>query len=114
MKFLITFCILFSALTINAQSIAGVWNTGQDNTKIEITENNGVYSGKVISSDNDQVKIGKQFVKDVKSVGGKWKGKIYSPKKDNWYNATIEAKGEQLLVTVKSGMMSKTIAWQKA
>jgi len=113
MKFLITFCILFSALTINAQSIAGTWNTGQDNTKIEITENNGVYSGKVISSDNDQVKIGKQFVKDVKSVGGEWKGKIYSPKKDNWYNATLKTKGEQLSVTVKSGLMSRTIEWQK-
>lgn len=114
MKFLIAFCILFSALTMNAQSIAGTWNTGQDNTKIQITESNSVYSGKVVSSDNDQVKIGKLFLKEVKSVGGEWKGKIYSPKKDTWYNATIVPKGEQLLVTVKSGMASRTITWKKA
>ena len=114
MKVVFTSCILFLALAMNAQeSLTGIWNTGKDNTKIEITENNGVYSGKVISSDNGQVKIGKLFIKDVKSVGGEWKGKMYSPKKDNWYNAVLEEKGKQLLVTVKSGMMSRTIAWRK-
>ena len=113
MKIGITFCMLCFALTMHAQSIAGVWNTGQENTKIEITENNGVYSGKIISSDNAQVKIGKQFIKDVNFAGGEWKGKMYSPKKDKWYNAVLEAKGGQLLVTIKSGWMSKTVTWKK-
>jgi uncharacterized protein (DUF2147 family) len=98
---------------MNAQSIAGIWNTGQDNTKIEITEKSGVYSGNVVSSDNAEVKIGKLFLKEVKSSGGKWKGKLYSPKKDTWYNAVLEEKGNLLLVTVKAGITNKTIEWKK-
>ena len=115
MKIILTFCILFSALTMNAQeSIAGIWNMGKDNTKIEITEDNGVYGGKIVSSDNTNAKIGNQLLKDIKSVGGEWKGKMYSPKKNKWYNVVLEEKGKQLLVTVKAGMMSKTLEWKKA
>lgn len=114
MRVLIAICILFSAVTMNAQqSIAGVWNTGNENTKIEITETNGVYNGKIISSDNANAKVGKLLLKDIKSVGGEWKGKLYSPQKDKWYNAVLEEKGEQLLVTVKAGLMSKTIEWKQ-
>jgi len=113
MKIGITFCMLCFALTMHAQSIAGVWNTGQENTKIEITEKSGVYSGKLVASDNAKAKIGALLIKDVKSVGGEWEGKMYSPKKGKWYNATLEEKGGQLLVTVKSGWMSKTVEWKK-
>ena len=56
-KVTLVFCILFSAITMNAQqSIAGIWNIGNDNTKIEITEANGVYEAKIISSDNAKPK----------------------------------------------------------
>lgn len=114
MKILITFCILFSALTMNAQeSLAGTWNMGQDDTKIEITKSNGTYEGRIASSDNDNAKIGNLILKDVKSVNGKWKGKLYSPKKQQWFDATLKVEGKKLLVTVKSGVMSKTVEWTK-
>ena len=114
MKIIFTFCILFFAIIMNAQqSLAGVWNMGKDNTKIEITEESGVYGGKIVSSDNSKAKIGNQLLKDVKLFGEEWKGKMYSPKKNKWYNAVLEEKGNQLLVTVKAGMMSKTLKWEK-
>ena len=110
----IIFCVLFSLSTMNAQnSITGVWNTGQDNTKIEITENNDVFIGKVLSSDNAKAKIGNQILKDVKFSNGKGKGKLFAPKKGKWYDATIKEKGEQLEITIKVGFMSKTLEWQK-
>lgn len=114
MKIVATFCILFFALSMNAQqSLAGIWNTGKDNTKIEISSTDDVYNGTVVSSDNDKVKIGNQFLKDVKWVDGKWKGKLYSPKKDKWYTAVLEETGDQLLVKVKAGMTSRTLEWKK-
>lgn len=113
MKILFAVCILFSTLTTNAQSIAGIWNMGQDNTKIEITEGNGVYEGRVASSDNANAKIGSLILKDVKSVDGKWKGKLYAPKKKEWFDTTLKVAGKKLLVTVKSGLMSKTVEWTK-
>lgn len=99
---------------MNAQSsISGIWNTGQDNTKIEIESENGIYDGKIISSDNSNAKKGTLILKDVKSVSGKWKGKMYSPKKKEWFDAVLKVEGSQLLVTVKSGWVSKTVKWTK-
>ena len=114
MKILITFCMLFSAVAMDAQdSITGTWNMGQENTVVEITEANGMYGGNIVSSDNSKAKIGNQILKDIKPNGGKWKGKMYSPKKDKWFDAVLEPNGDQLLVTVKAGVMSKTLEWKK-
>jgi len=105
--------LLFATLSINAQSIAGIWNTGEDNTKIEITEDNGVFSGKILSSDNAKANIGNQILKDVNFINGEWKGKLYAAKKGDWYDATLEEKDSQLDITIKVGFMSKTIIWKK-
>lgn len=114
MKLLLTFCILLTALTMNAQeSLGGIWNMGQDNTKIEITQNNGIYEGKVFYSDNPNAKKGSLILKEVKLTGGKWAGKLYSPKNKQWFDAVLVVKGKQLLVTVNSGWMSKTVKWAK-
>lgn len=114
MKIVFTFCLLCSAIAMQAQAaLAGTWNMGRDNTKIEITADNGVYGGKIVSSDNAKAKIGNQILKDIKSVGGVWKGKMYSPKKDKWFNAVLKAEGELLYVTVKAGLMSRTLEWKK-
>lgn len=114
MKIVFTFYILFFVLTMHSKaSIIGIWNMGQDNTKIEITEDNGSYVGKIVSSDNANAKIGNIILKDVKSVGGKWKGKMYSPKRNEWYDAVITLEGKQLLLTVGSGFKSKTLKWIK-
>ncbi|MCR9288530.1 MAG: DUF2147 domain-containing protein [Bacteroidetes bacterium] len=114
MKIVFTFCILLSSITMNAQqSITGIWNIGNDNTKIEITEDNGVYGAKIVSSDNAKAKIGSEFLKDVKSVGGEWEGKLYNAKKNKWYDVVLKEKGDQLMATVDAGMMSKTLEWTK-
>ena len=76
--------VLFTTISMNAQSIAGVWNTGEDNTKIEIAEDNGVANGKILSSDNAKAKVGNQILKDVKFSDGEWKGKLYAAKKGEW------------------------------
>lgn len=96
------------------QSIVGIWNTGKDNTMVEIKSENGLYSGKIVSSDNVNAKKGTLLLKDVKSVNGKWRGKMYAPKKQEWFDTVIELKGDKLLLTVKSGMMSKTVEWTKS
>ncbi|SEI79218.1 hypothetical protein SAMN05192553_101304 [Cyclobacterium xiamenense] len=113
MELLLIFHIVFSPEVMNAQaSLDGIWNMGQDNTTIEITEDN-VYEGRIASSDNTNAKIGNIIPKDVKSVGGKWKGKMYSPKRNEWYDAVIALEEKQLLLTVGSGFKSKTLKWTK-
>jgi uncharacterized protein (DUF2147 family) len=116
MKTLFIFLGLFlTSVSMKAQqSINGIWNTGQDNTKIEVKSENGIYNGKIISSDNSNVKKGTLILKEVKSESGKWKGKLYSLKKKEWFDAVLELKGSKLMVTVKSGWASKTVEWTKS
>ena len=112
-KLVITFCFLLTVVYTNAQStIAGVWDIGKENTKIEIKEEGGVYKGTIISSDNAKAK-GKVLLKDVKASGNEWKGKFFAPQKKKWMNAVITEKANKLFVKVKAGMMSKTLEWTK-
>lgn len=106
--------MLCLGLTMNAQTaMSGVWNIGKENTKIKIVEDNGVLSATVVSSDSPKLKAGTLFLKEVKSVGGEWKGKLYNAKKKKWYAAVLKEKGSKLEVEVDAGMMSKTLEWAK-
>ena len=108
------FCTLLLAVTMHAQqSMAGIWNMGEDNTKIEITEDGDTFVGKIHSSDNANAKIGNLILKDVKFSDGKGKGKMYAAKKGKWYDAVLKDEGEYLTVKIKVGMMSKTLKWTK-
>ncbi|MEO0898090.1 MAG: hypothetical protein AAFY71_16895 [Bacteroidota bacterium] len=115
MKYLFICCLLLSTLGSYAQqSIANVWNTGENNTKVEISEVDGVYEGKIISSDNKEVNVGKTLLKEIKSVDGEWKGKLYAPKRKEWLDATLKEENQQLIIQVSKGWVSKTIKWSKA
>ena len=111
--FLMT-CFFLSTLMVNAQSsIAGVWNTGNDNTKVEIAEVDGVYEGKIFSSDNADAPIGKRLLKDIQLVDGEWKGKLFAAKRGEWMDAVLQEVDNQLAITVKAGWMSKTVEWSR-
>lgn len=106
--------VFFSTLSIQAQqSIAGLWNTGKDNTTIEIVEVNDVYQGTVVSSDNTKAPIGKVLLKDIQLIDGKWQGKLFAAKKGEWMDATLKEVENELAITVKAGMFRKTIEWSR-
>lgn len=110
----VVFFIIYSAVVTNAQtSISGIWNTGTDNTKVELKEVLGLYEGVTVSSDNDQVQNGIKIVKDVEAEEGVWKGLIYVARKQEWAKARFVRKGDKLDVTVYFGWMSKTVSWIK-
>ena len=114
MRIVVMCFLLISSLSMSAQqSIAGIWNTGKENTKIEITEVDGLYQGKIISSDNEQAKIGKLLLKDIKSVRKGYKGKLFAAKKGEWMDAELKEKDNKLSITVSAGFMSKTVEWFK-
>lgn len=104
---------LFS-ITNYAQSqsdVAGDWVVGKQNTVIKIEQHNNVYSGKIISSDNPKAKIGNLMVKELKQKNGEWKGKVYSAKRKEWYDAEFIPKENMLDVKIKVGFFSKTMEW---
>ena len=106
---------LFNAASY-AQSqsdIAGEYVVGEQNTIVKIEPQEDFFSGKITSSDNPKAKIGNLMVKDLKEKKGKWKGKIYSPKRKEWYDAEFIPKENTLDVKIKVGFFSKTIEWER-
>ncbi|MEL7223034.1 MAG: hypothetical protein AAGJ93_17050 [Bacteroidota bacterium] len=109
-----TFILLFAlcgVLAIQAQTaIVGVWNTGQENTKVEIKEAGSQMEGTILSSNNEKV-VGTLIIKNVQPVGEAYKGQLYAIKKDRWVDAVFKPEGEKLTITVSSGWRSKTVEW---
>ena len=110
----VLFMLLFGAISLNAQSIEGFWNTGKENTIINIKKVNSNYEGTIYDSDNSNAQIGKVLVKDIVKNGDTYKGKLFVIDKGEWYNAEFEPKNEKLVITVSSGFGKKEIEWKKA
>lgn len=109
--------LLISVISITSYGqtdIAQEWVLGKKNTIVKIEkQNDNNYEGKIIASDNPKVILGKLMVKELKNKNGKWKGKLFSPKKKEWYDAEFTPKENVLEVKVKAGFFSKTIEWTK-
>mgnify|MGYP000917994371 CR=1 FL=1 len=63
---------LFSLNSFAQADIAGEWVVGKQNTVVKIEQNDGIYSGTIISSDNHKAESGKLMVKDLKEKKGKF------------------------------------------
>ena len=105
---------LFSFSSLAQSNVAGNWVAGKEYTVIKIAQEGSSYSGKIISSENPKAKLGTLMVKDLKQdKKGNWKGQVYAPKRDEWYDAEFTPNGEILEVKISVGFFSKTMEWKK-
>lgn len=95
------------------EPIAGIWQTGRENTTIEIKKTSGAWSGKIFTSDNPQVTKGKLIIKDLKKERNGYNGKLYVIKRGRWVNVFFEPNEETLQVTVSIGWREKKMTWTK-
>jgi len=96
------------------QPLEGLWKTGKEETIIEFSFSGELLIGKIKSSNNKEVEIGKIILKDLRSEGNNWIGKIYAVKRKEWYNVEIISKEEVLDLKISFGLMSKSLQWKKA
>ncbi len=114
MKITFTLCILFLSITLSAQtSIVGTWNTGQENTIVEIDQENEHWLGKIQSSDNTDAVIGKTILKDLEPKGDSWTGLIFLAKRQKWAKVKITSRAAQLDLVVTYGLLKKRLAWSQ-
>ncbi len=105
---------LFSFASSAQSNVAGNWIAGKENTVIKIAQEGSSYSGKIISSENPKAKAGSLMIKDLKQdKKGNWKGQVYAPKRDEWYDAEFTPKGNILEIEISVGFFSKTMEWKK-
>ena len=111
--------ILITALSIMSFSVysqtdlTGRWNTGNHNTLVKIEQQNGVYTGKIVSSDNPKAEPGKIIIKNIKAQKDGWSGKLYAAKRGEWYDAEINRSTNKLIIEISVGFFSKTVEWSK-
>ena len=74
--FVLLIISLFSLNSFAQSEVSGDWVVGKKNTVVKIEQDNGIYIGKIVSSDNSNAEIGKLMVKELKQTKGTWKGKV--------------------------------------
>ncbi len=101
-------------MIMSAQELTeAIWLTGEENTKIETYQKDGMWYGKIISSDNRKAKIGKDILHEFKLVDGEWTGKLFAAKRNKMMDAIIVPKKDVLDITVSAGFFKKQISWQR-
>lgn len=106
--FIFFICLFVTSISLNAQQrIEGLWDTGKDNTTIEIINE----EGNVHSSDNAKATTGKLIIKNLKKTSNSYKGKLFIIKKNRWVDAEFVPKENTLYVTISAGWQSKTLKW---
>ena len=112
--FVFTVILSFTASMVNAQqSIVGTWNTGQENTQIEILPNEESWIGKIKSSDNTKASIGKIIVKDLKKEGDTWTGKLFAAKRKKWVDVVFKPNETKMDLIISAGFSKKEIEWER-
>ena len=113
----ITQLFLVSVMTMTslaAQStIEGMWNTGKDNTIVQMYEKDGAWYGKIVSSDNAKAELGIDILRRFKQKRGGWKGKLYAPKRGRSLKAEIVPSENKLSVTIFAGLSKRKVEWKR-
>ena len=111
-KLILAIILLFSFSTQAQSSLNGLWDTGENSTNIEVSEKNNQWVGLVKTSDTKE-DIGMLILKDLKKDGDKSTGKIYAPKRKQWYDVDITVKKNNLNLKVNAGLFSKSLEWKR-
>lgn len=113
MKQVLVFLVLIVSSKIFGQNaIVGKWDTGRENSIVEIYENNGELFGKIISSDRAEV-VGKINLKNLQNKGDHWEGELFVFKRRSWYDVAIHKENETLFVVISIGFFEKEVEWPK-
>ena len=105
---------LLSSTSLMAQNpLIGQWHTGQENTIIEVIEIEGKIEGRIIKSANAKVPIGKCILKDVYLHAEGVTGKLYSLRRNKWFEAILSTRSNEMEVTIATGLAKRTVVWKR-
>lgn len=106
--------LLLTSTSLMAQNpILGQWHTGQEQTIIEIIEVEGKIEGRIIESSNAKVPIGRCILTGVYSHPEGVKGKLYSLRKNKWFEASFFPSTNQMEITINAGLAKRAVNWKR-
>lgn len=107
----VTLTLFLGIISSNSQPLAGLWNTGKENTIVEISEENGEFLGKIKSSDNEKAIAGNVILKDLLKTNDGWRGRLFVPKRQKWLDVKIAPSEARLDLVVSAGFIEKEVQW---
>lgn len=107
---LITFLLSFFNFS---NSPEGIWVHKEDASRIEIYEDQGKLSGKLVSSRHPFIETGIDILKDLEYKDGKWQGKIYISKKKRWVDAFFVQRDNLLFIELDLGYEIQKVHWYR-
>lgn len=106
---LVIIFLFLSVSVVSAQSaeddFSGDWKTEQG-PLVQITKSGDTFKGV-------NVEHNKEVLENLKFVDNEWTGTLIRPKDGSKYDCTAVLSGNSLKLTVKKGLLSKTITWTK-
>ena len=74
--------VFFSAATVAQEKATeittGIWLTGNDGSKIETYQKDGLWFGKLVASDNENAPLGTEVLRNFSLKDGVWQGEVLS------------------------------------
>ena len=106
------FFLIFSFQSVHAQDqLTGNWQTGKNNTVIEIRTVDNELAGFIVSSANENVTPGTQIIRNLIKKEDGYVGELYAIRTNQWVDGYFEPAGQTMRVTVSMGLMSKKLDW---
>jgi hypothetical protein len=111
-KVFVALALLVSLNAFSQNEIVGNWDTGKENSIVEIYEDSGDLFGKIISSDRAEV-VGKINLRNLENKGDHWEGELYVFKRRSWYDVSIHEENDTLYLVISVGFFEKEVQWPR-
>ena len=105
--------ILSATFLFSDESIVGFWQTGKNNTVVEIYEKDGLFFGKVIKSKKVGASIGKDLITNCRLIDGKYYGELNNLKSNETFNIILSTKEEDIEIAVLLGFFKQKKIWSR-
>lgn len=97
----------------SSQGILGRWQDEEHGAVVEVSEDAGTFTGRIVSTPLPGVKKGLTVFVGLKFEAKKdhWIGEVYAPRRNKKYRATYRVEGRVLSMKVTFGPLWKTVRW---
>ena len=115
--FLLLLSVSLSAKEQNEQQssgtmLAAIWLTSTEGDKIETYQKGGKWFGKLVASNSKYAPLGTTVLRNFVLIDGHWRGQVYSIKRDQEADGTIEPSLDILVIDIPAPLEDAGFSWK--
>jgi hypothetical protein len=115
--FLLLLSVSLSAKELSEQQpsgtmLAAIWLTSTEGDKIETYQKDGKWFGKLVASNSKDAPLGTTVLRNFVLIDGQWCGQVYSIKRDQEADGTIEPSPDILVIDIPAPLEDAGFSWK--